>query len=508
MAYASDIAILVNVIMNYIFNSRLLILCIFLTLFPLRSFAQTFYVAVDGNDVVSGGSVSNPWATISFAIDQVGHGATIEVAPGTYSGRVRLDQQFTSAVLVRSTEPYQARLRHDGGAVVICFSCQGITLEGFDIAHEPNNTSALVMQIQNTNGAAANVTLRNNIIHDSTNNDLLKVNNGASDVLIEGNIFYNQRGSDEHIDINSVSNVIVQDNVFFNSTPQSETSSFIVVKDSNANSDGVLGASNIDIKRNVFFNWQGNSGQSFVRIGEDGTSNFEARNVLVENNLMIGNSDVMMRSSFTVQGSSDITFRYNTVVGDLPSRNFAVRLLALGDNRANQNIILSNNIWSDPTGSMGTEGFVGADVFEALTGSFSSLTLNSNLYYNGGSAIPADSSQQLGVSDDANAILGNPSLPAIDRVNLPTFTGTQFTGGFRSIREIFIDLVERYGAIDANSAAIGVASAVGGAPAEDILGRPRNSTTDIGAFQLNTNVPSLPTSGVSLPWLFLLLDRK
>jgi len=48
--------------------------------------------------------------------------------------------------------------------------------------------------------------------------------------------------------------------------------------------------------RNVFLNRYGSSGQSFLRLGEDGTANYETINTLVENNLMIGNSGNLMRS--------------------------------------------------------------------------------------------------------------------------------------------------------------------------------------------------------------------
>jgi hypothetical protein len=330
--------------------------------------AQTFYVATNGIDQVNNGNQQAPWASISYAIDQVPDGATIDVGPGTYNGRVRLDQGFDNGVQIRLSTPYKARLRHDNGAVVICFTCRAVTLEDFDIAHASNNTGALLIQIQNS--IISNVTLRNNIIHDSTNNDLLKINNGARNVLLEGNIFYNQVGSDEHIDINSAIGVTVRDYLFFNSKPQSITSSYVLIKDSNGNSDGVLGSKDIKVQRN-FFNWQGDNSQSFLRIGEDGIANFEADNVLVENNVRL---------------------RSNTIVGNLPSRSFAARLLAVDENRANQNIVLSNNLWSDPTASMGAEGFIGADVFDAPPGDNASVQLSNNLYYNRDSPIPADTS--------------------------------------------------------------------------------------------------------------------
>ncbi len=468
--------------------------------------AQSVYVATDGSNVTGNGTQLNPWATISFAIDQVSDGATIEVAPGTYNGQVRLDRQFQSGVLIRSATQYKARLRHNNGAALICFTCQGITVDGFDIAHSANNSRALVIQIQTD--AARNVTLRNNIIHDSTNNDLLKINNGTRDITVQGNIFYNQAGSDEHIDINSVENVSVFDNIFFNSTSQSVTSSFVLVKDSNGSSDNIIGSRNISIRRNIFLNWQGNSGQSFVRIGEDGTSNFEAENVLIENNLMLGNSSRLMRSALTIQGSNDIRFQFNTVVGNLPSRSFAARLLASGDNQANQNIILRNNIWSDPAGSMGAEGFNGADVFDAPAGDTGSLTLQNNLYYNGGAAIPSDTSQDVNIGNDSSPIIGDPSLPDQNGLVLPVYNGTSFGGGFNTIRDAFVGLANRYGRPGAASVAINAANTVA-MPSDDLLGATRGPNPDLGAIEVSSVTPPpppRPRKNVVLSWLLLLLE--
>lgn len=470
--------------------------------------AQTVYVATTGSNSSGSGAQQSPWATISFAIDQVSDGATIEVAPGTYNGQVRLDQQFQTGIVIRSTTPYQARLRHDSGAALICFTCQGVTVEGFDIAHSTSNNGALVIQIQTSD--ARNVTLRNNIIHDSTNNDLLKVNNGTRDITIQGNIFYNQAGSDEHIDINSVENVSVLDNIFFNSTSQAVTSSYVLVKDSNGSSDGIVGSRNISIRRNIFLNWQGNSAQSFVRIGEDGTSNFEAENVLIENNLMLGNSDQLMRSALTIQGSNDIRFQFNTVVGDLPSRSFAARLLASGANQPNNNIVLQNNIWSDPTGSMGGEGFTGADVFDAPSGDNTSVALQNNLYHNGDSTVPADANQEVNIGDDSKSIIGNPLLPSLSGLVLPVFNGSTFGGGgFSSIRDAFVDLANRFGRPAIGSPAINAAN-TDNTPSDDLLGAARDANPDLGALEVNAAPPTpiTPVSGkkVVLSWLLLLLD--
>jgi hypothetical protein len=114
-----------------------LFLALSMTLGPARvvvTHATVYYVATDGSDEIGDGSDSDPWATITHALESVPDGSTILVRPGTYTGRVRLRGTFAQGVTVRSEIPYQARLRN-GDTVVTCFYGQGITLEGFDVAH-------------------------------------------------------------------------------------------------------------------------------------------------------------------------------------------------------------------------------------------------------------------------------------------------------------------------------------------------------------------------------------
>jgi len=480
---------------------------------PGKTYAQdqTYYVAPNGNDLTGYGSVLKPWATTTHALDSVSDGATILVRPGIYAGQVRLRGTFDTGVTVRSEIPQLARLRHNA-TVVTCFYVKGITLEGFDIAHSGPGAGPLVIQIQDLRGAlggddiVSRITLRNNVLHDSYNNDILKINNGAGNILVEGNIFYNQTGSDEHIDVNSVTDVVIQDNIFFNDFAGSgrvnnnDTSSFIVVKDSNGEDDSNLGSRFVTIRRNIFLNWEGSTGANFLLIGEDGQPYHEARDVLVENNLMLGNSDNVMRAAFGVKGGKDIIFRHNTIVGDLPSLAYAMRLNIEGANPPNENIRFFNNIWSDPTGTMGAENPSRPNDFsDTPPGETASFTLSHNLYWNGGQPVPSDSGEIINFTDDSQRVTDDPKLALQTGITVPRWleSSNSFADGSATIRQAFENLVKQYGALTRKSHAINSADPQN-TSTEDILGKPRpaNNLPDMGAFEFQR--------GITTPGLFLL----
>ncbi len=448
-----------------------------------------YYVATDGSDATGTGAASAPWATITHALGAVPDGSTILVAPGTYVGHVRLDESFAHGVTVRSAVPYQARLRNDA-TVVTAFTGQGITLEGFDVAQTEPAVAPLVVQIQDLRGDPGGadfvrrITLRNNVLHDSFSNDILKINNGAGEITVEGNLFYNQHGDDEHIDVNGVHDVVIQDNVFFNDfegsgrTNGDDTASYVAVKDAGSATGAVLGSSRIAIRRNVFAHWQGKPGAHFVLVGEDGLGFYEAHDVVVENNLVLGDSPEVIRAAFGVRGAECVTLRYNTVSGDLPSLAFALRLNSV-DAPPNHDVDVLGNLWSDPSGTM-------LDLTDSTFGETTSFRLDRNGYWNGGQPIPVGTDDLVNVTDDAHAVIGDPRLGAATDVVLPRWNPAagRFADGSATICEAFQRLVAAYGTPQAGSVAIDAGDAAT-APAYDIFGhrRPAGGAPDLGAYE-------------------------
>jgi hypothetical protein len=448
----------------------------------------TFHVATNGADLPGNGSAAAPWATIEYALQQVPDGSTIAVAPGTYNGRIRVRGQFAQGVMVRSAVPYRARLRHTATVLTVyndAADIEGITFSGFDIAHSGAGAGALVVQIQDGFGTETRrITLADNILRDSYNNDILKVNNGASQVRIVGNLFYNQQGSDEHIDVNSVDDVVIEENVFFNDFAASgrpvptDTASYIVIKDSNGTDDEYLGARNVIVRRNVFANWQGSAGSNFVLLGEDGTANVEAFAITVENNLFIGNSAIALRAAFGCKGCADSVFRANTVVGDLPGNAYAMRINPEGANPVPTGLAFRGNLWADTAGTMN-------DFSDTLTGQVGSVVLTRNGYWNAGNALPSDPTDVVNITNDATAVTGNPLLPSPAGLVTPVWNevGGTFGGGHATIRAAFVALVEAYGRPGVGGAGMDAADPAQ-MPATDILGRARDVAPDLGAYEV------------------------
>ncbi|MDN3652413.1 hypothetical protein QWY77_06505 [Thalassotalea ponticola] len=462
---------------------------------PAPQHKNIYYVALDGHDYKGKGTKVSPWRHIEFAVFKAEDDSLIIVKPGVYDGRVKISKAFKTGITIKSEIPYAAKLTANQRVLALVKNASNIRIEGFEIRHKDAQASPVVVHIDawgTTN--VYGISLVNNIIHDSFNNDLLKINYGAHHILVNCNLFYNQGNSDEHIDINSTSHVSVRHNVFFNDFNASnrditkKSSSYIVIKDSNDDKDRYHGSTNIDIDGNIFFNWQGSHGHGFILVGEDGKPYFEARNINIVNNLLIGNSDISMRSPFAVKGARDINFSHNTVIGDLPSNAYALRISVEGQNQVPTGILLTHNIFSDPTGTMGAGDYQKLNDFsDTEIGTVDQFSLQNNAVFNGPNSIPHSIIDEINASDDANLIHFNPEIQAPPELISPVFIAEQrkFADGSTSIEQVFRRIISQISQ-PSNVNKLTVTRSEF-SPQSDILGRKRGQQTSVGAIQYSVD---------------------
>jgi hypothetical protein len=100
--------------------------------------------------------------------------------------------------------------------------------------------------------------------------------------------------------------------------------------------------------------------------------------------------------------------------------------------------------------------------------------------------IPVGGDDLINVTDDVDAVIGDPNLPSQAGLILPRWDpdAGQFADGSSSTCEAFARLATTYGTLGPGSAAIDAAEAVIG-PAHDILGNPRpaGNAPDAGAVE-------------------------
>ena len=437
------------------------------------------------------GTRSEPWATLEHAAATVpDRRCTVWFEDGTYEGGQDVERRFDTRTVFRAVDPYRAELL--GGRTVLDVSgARNVVFRGFRFRQTGPSTSSVLVYVSLSDGEfAERITFQDNIFQDAYENDLLKLHDGTRHAVVRNNVFYNQGGGEEQIDVNGVDHVLIQGNLFFNDFGRSGRADtdltqhhFITVKDSDGDSDGSLGSRHVSIRRNVFLNWEGAASEGFLNVGNDGKSYYEAVHVRIENNLLVGNAHNDMDSALSVAGAKDVTFINNTIVGDLPTQAYAFRVYIKGSNPRNADILFSNNIWSDPTGTMGED--LSGDEGEFSGGdadATASLTLDNNLYWNGGAPIPGGDVVSPR-TDDGRRVVGDPQLNTDQAaVVVPYWTGSSFLSGGQSIRSEFLRLVEELGSIPGTSRAVG-RSLRSLAPPDDILGSSRDARPDLGAFE-------------------------
>ena len=381
------------------------------------------YVSTAGSDSNTG-SENDPWASLAHAAASAPEGCTVWFAPGVYSGEQRITRRATDPIVFRASVPYQARLEAMDSAINLD-GAAGLTFVGFEITHSGDGAGALVVSIHSDGSTgvwAERITFRDNVIHDSYNNDLFKPYNGVDQLLVEGNVFYNPDSGEQWLDINGVSNSTFRNNIFFNDWSQrpreTDVENGIVIKDSGGAQDGVEGSYNVVFQRNILLNYGGELAGTtgpLLKLGGDGRSYYEATYVNVVDNYFVGNGDGVVRSWIGFLGVNRVAVTGNYVFGDQPAKAAYALLVDLkaSDAPLNDNIEIAGNTFSDPTGTMG-------DFDKTDSATYRSIILDSNTYWNGGQAITGD---VITPDTDANAVYADPGLnsnitilPTIERL--------------------------------------------------------------------------------------------
>lgn len=130
--------------------------------------AHHFYVSPDGADS-NPGTQAAPFRTLQKAADTVGADSTVHVAPGTYSGNVRIRKsgQEAARIYFVSEQPGAARIvppSTSSNASAINIEGSHVTVSGFDIdgSDHAGGTKWRIGILSN----ASDVSIENNRIHD------------------------------------------------------------------------------------------------------------------------------------------------------------------------------------------------------------------------------------------------------------------------------------------------------------------------------------------------------
>ena len=151
----------------------------------------TYYVRTDGSDANTGlaNTAGGAWLTIQKAASTMVAGDTVRVQPGTYPETVTPVNGGTAGSPI--TYLAEGVVIVEGGNVRCkAFDLVGtgyVVIDGFEITNQPDCGGAdSAVNINNSN----NVTVRNNIIHD-TGRDAVYFGGTSANGLVENNLIYN-----------------------------------------------------------------------------------------------------------------------------------------------------------------------------------------------------------------------------------------------------------------------------------------------------------------------------
>ncbi len=442
---------------------------------------DVYYVSPGGSDALGDGSLLSPWKTAAYALDHgpSGGGFTVVLLNGEYPEQVTTNRSFASPVLVRALNDHRAALVNTGSTPV--------KLTGSSDSHRSFNITFSGLEIKGLGSGsqgyalvylwkADDVILDNCILHDSYNNDLMRVLHSAR-ITVKDSVFYNPEPSEEAIDINGGSqDVVVSGSIFFNDYAASGRSGsfaepFVLINTSGLDSDGIT--RRITVERSIFLqkntdtHWPGQ-----IHVGGDSSKDhYTALEVTVQNNLFVAGDGQNVGIPIRVSGARDVVIRANTMRSGPGSFQAMGDIQRQGFGPICTNIQYVNNVFLDESPNR----FIRGD-----GGTVEDSSLESNLYWH---VPPTDSGDYFNYTDDGRRIEADPLLPpAGGRIPMPVWQGRGFAGGYGSVPDVFAAYVQRYAIPAAGSPVVDAAS--GDMPPDDITGFPRGGSGDVGAYEL------------------------
>jgi hypothetical protein len=434
-----------------------------------------YYVSPGGSDSSGNGSQASPWKTAAYALDHgpSGGGFTVILMDGEYTDPIETNRSFAQPVLVRAMNDYRAVLVNAGSTPIRLGGSSGahrsynITFSGLEIKGRSSGSQGYALVLFSK---AADVVIDNCIIHDSYNNDLIRILHSLR-ITVRNSLFYNPEGPEEHIDVNGGSqDVVLQGNIFFNAYPGSTSRPLVLIKTSNLGEDGIT--RRITVERNIFLaRDSGSNWQAQLHVGGDSKTYYTAEDVTVQNNLFVASDGQNVGLPVRVSGARNVLIRANTMRSGPGSFQAMGDIARQSSGPICSNIQYANNVFLDADPNRFIRGD-GGDVENS--------SLDNNLFWH---TPPVTVGDYLNYTSDGRRIEADPLLPvASDWIPMPVWQGHGFDGGYASIRDAFMSYVHRYAVPAGGSPVVDAAS--GNMPPNDITGSSRGGPPDVGAYEV------------------------
>lgn len=433
-----------------------------LTLFACTSYSQV-YVKAGSSGI---GTLGNPYGTIQEGINAAMSGQTIYVLSGTYSEKIDLKSGITLEAYQGESPIIDGSSLSPSGreGLIDIINISNVIVDGFEIRNFYSSGGPTPVGIY-MEGSCANVTLKNNRIHNIENQNQTTSNVGAHGIGIFGTTN------------NGITDLTISENEIFDCILQS-SEAFVL----NGNVDGfVVNNNNVHDNNNIGFDFIGYEGE--CSCGD----NDRVRNGEVNNNIAINNRSDLANpwyqgeasaGGFYVDGGTKIVFDGNLSSGNNLGFEFAsehsgkstsdiiVRNSVIFNNTevgitiggyasnlgASDDITIVNNTFYKNRG-WGTELVFqnnvirtivknnifyadNTDCYEETGSGNSGNTFGNNLYFNGtagpGSISTQDPEFSNPSSEDFSLLASSPAIDAGENLNATVTGNFDYTGSART----------------------------------------------------------------------------